>query len=95
MPSGVNPGAEPDQLTQQFVLTLPLDTDTDFDLVITAVSKETSNGDEEIDRWRGLGGWRLLGNGRARRAREAGPVEVRQRAGSDNVGNSTGAPCAC
>jgi hypothetical protein len=48
VPGGVNPGAEPDQLFQEFVLTLPLDTDTDFDLTITAVSKETSNGDEEV-----------------------------------------------
>ena len=43
----VNPGTEPDQLIQEFVVTLPPDTDINFPLTITAVSKETSNGDEE------------------------------------------------
>jgi hypothetical protein len=47
VPGLVNPGAEPDQLVQEFLVTLPPDTDIDFPLTITAVSKETSNGDEE------------------------------------------------
>jgi len=46
-PGNVNPGAEPDQIVQQFVLTLPINTDVNFPLTITAVSKETSNGDEQ------------------------------------------------
>jgi len=46
-PLSLNPGAEPDQIVQEYLLTLPLNTDTDFDLTFTAVSKETSNGDEE------------------------------------------------
>ncbi len=45
--NGVNPGNEPDQIVQDFLLTLPIDQDSNFDLGITAVSKETSNGDEE------------------------------------------------
>jgi hypothetical protein len=47
VPSAVDPAGEPDQLTQEFVLTLPLDQDTSFDLGVTAVSSEVSNGDEE------------------------------------------------
>jgi hypothetical protein len=47
VPVSVNPGTEPDQIVQEFLLTVPLNQDTDFDLTITAVSKETSNGDEE------------------------------------------------
>jgi Big-like domain-containing protein len=43
----VNPGDEPDQIVQQFVVTVPLGQDTKFDLDITAVSKEVSNGDTE------------------------------------------------
>ena len=43
----VNPINEPDQIVQQFVVTVPLGQDTKFDLDITAVSKEVSNGDEE------------------------------------------------
>jgi len=46
-PITVNPGTQPDQIIQEYLLTLPLDTDADFDLTFTAVSKETSNGDEE------------------------------------------------
>jgi hypothetical protein len=42
-----NPVSEPDQIVQEFLLTLPLGQDTSFDLGITAVSRETSNGDEE------------------------------------------------
>jgi hypothetical protein len=45
--NGINPTGEPDQIVQDFVLTLPTDQNTDFNLGITAVSKETSNGDEE------------------------------------------------
>lgn len=46
-PVSLNPGGEPDQIVQEYLLTLPLDADTNFDLTFTAVSKETSNGDEE------------------------------------------------
>lgn len=46
-PVSVNPGDEPNEIVQEYLLTLPLDTDNDFDLTFTAVSKETSNGDEE------------------------------------------------
>ena len=46
-PLGANPAGEPDALVQDFLLTLPLDTDTSFDLTFTAVAKETSNGDEQ------------------------------------------------
>ncbi|HSC25625.1 MAG TPA: Ig-like domain-containing protein, partial [Vicinamibacterales bacterium] len=46
-PVTVNPGTEPDQIIEEYLLTLPLDQDADFDLTFTAVSKETSNGDEE------------------------------------------------
>jgi hypothetical protein len=49
VPLSVNPGTEPDQLMQQFVLTVPEGADIDFDLVVTAVSKEESNGDEEVN----------------------------------------------
>lgn len=46
-PNGIDPVSEPDQIVKDFLLTLPTDQDTDFNLGITAVSKETSNGDEE------------------------------------------------
>lgn len=42
-----NPTDEPDQIVRDFVLTVPKYFDASFDLAITAVSKETSNGDEE------------------------------------------------
>lgn len=42
-----NPVDEPDQLVRDFKLTLPVDTDVNFDLGITAYAKETSNGDEQ------------------------------------------------
>jgi len=42
-----NPAGEPGQLAMQFVVTVPLGQDTKFDLDITDVSKEVSNGDEE------------------------------------------------
>lgn len=47
VPGSVNPGSEPDQIVQQFTVTLPLDQDTSFNLDITATSKEVSNGDEQ------------------------------------------------
>jgi len=46
-PAALDPDTEPDQIVQEYLLTLPLDQDADFDLTFTAVSKETSNGDEE------------------------------------------------
>jgi hypothetical protein len=46
-PAALNPGDEPDQIIQEYLLTLPMNMDADFDLTFTAVSKETSNGDEE------------------------------------------------
>jgi hypothetical protein len=46
-PLDANPANEPDQIVQQFVVTVPLGQDTKFDLDITAFSKEVSNGDEE------------------------------------------------
>lgn len=46
-PLGINPGGQPDGITQQFVLTVPTGQDIDFDLSFTAVSVETSNGDTE------------------------------------------------
>jgi hypothetical protein len=47
VPGGTNPGSEPDQIVQEFRITLPLDQDTNFNLEITATSKEVSNGDEQ------------------------------------------------
>ena len=44
-PGLVNPGGQPDQITQEFVLTLPADQDANFDLSFTSTSQETSNGD--------------------------------------------------
>jgi Bacterial Ig domain len=43
----VNPTDEPDQIVTQFVVTVPLGQDTDFNLNITAVSEEESNHDTE------------------------------------------------
>jgi Bacterial Ig domain len=45
---GINPGDQPGQIEQQFVVTLPPHQDTNFNLTFTAVSQETSNGDREI-----------------------------------------------
>ena len=42
-----NPLNEPDQIVMQFVVTVPLKEDTDFNLDITAFSQEESNFDEE------------------------------------------------
>ena len=44
----LNPGDQPDQLIRQFVLTLPADGNSDFDVKVAAVSKEVSNGDEQV-----------------------------------------------
>lgn len=46
-PVAANPGGEPDQIVQDFLLTLPINADSDFDLTFTAESRETSNGDTE------------------------------------------------
>jgi hypothetical protein len=46
-PGSVNPGTEPDQITQQFVVTFPIDTDVNVPLTLAAISQETSNGDEQ------------------------------------------------
>lgn len=43
-PGSVNPGDQPDQIVRDFVLTLPVDRDADFDLTFTSTSQETSNG---------------------------------------------------
>lgn len=42
-----DPADEPGQVVRDFVLTLPLGQDTNFNLGITAVARETSNGDEQ------------------------------------------------
>ena len=54
LPAGVTltpltafPGGQPDHVEQQFLLTVPTGEDVNFDLSFTAVSRETSNGDEE------------------------------------------------
>lgn len=38
----------PGEVTQQFIVTLPMDQDSSFDLGINAYAKEASNGDEEV-----------------------------------------------
>jgi hypothetical protein len=45
---GINPGDEPDQIIQDFAVALPPRQDTKFDLTFTAVSQETSNGDQQV-----------------------------------------------
>ena len=45
---GINPGDEPNEIVQEFKVTLPQNQDIDFDLNFTAVSEETSNGDQEV-----------------------------------------------
>ena len=47
--NGINPSTQPNQITQDFVLTLPLNQDTSFNLSVIAVSKEMSNGDEQTN----------------------------------------------
>lgn len=46
-PVAYNPVDQPDQITKEFLITLPYGEDTSFDLGITAVSQEESNGDTE------------------------------------------------
>ena len=46
-PGGINPADQPGQIVQDFVLSLPHNTDTKFDLNITAFSQELSNSDQE------------------------------------------------
>ncbi|MFC0590438.1 Ig-like domain-containing protein [Novosphingobium aquiterrae] len=46
-PVSVAPGGQPDHIAQDFLLTLPIDQDTNFNLTFTAESQETSNGDTE------------------------------------------------
>jgi hypothetical protein len=48
-PGEVNPCTKPDEIVQDFTLTLPSNQDVNFDLGITAVSKEVSNGDKVSD----------------------------------------------
>lgn len=47
-PGSVNPGTEPDQIVQEFLITVPMDQDVSFNLDIAAWAKETSNGDEQV-----------------------------------------------
>lgn len=44
-PASLDPSDQPDQLTKQFLVTLPKDQDTAFDLTFTATAKEEVNGD--------------------------------------------------
>ncbi len=46
-PVSANPGGEPDHIGQDFLLTLPINADANFNLTFTAESRETSNGDTE------------------------------------------------
>jgi Big-like domain-containing protein len=46
-PSSINPSTVPDTLTQDFVVAVPQHEDANFDVTVTATSKETSNADEE------------------------------------------------
>lgn len=46
-PTGNDPAGEPDQIVQQFLLTVPLNEDANFDLSFTAAAQETSNGDTQ------------------------------------------------
>jgi Cadherin-like domain len=46
-PVSVTPGGDPDQIVQDFLLTLPIDQDHLFDLTFTVESEEESNGDTE------------------------------------------------
>ena len=55
LPSGVtatplsaDPIGQPGQVVQQFLITVPLDQDTNFDLGISAYSEEMSNGDQQV-----------------------------------------------
>ena len=46
-PLGADPADQPDQLVQQFLITVPDEEDILFNLDVTAFSQEESNGDEE------------------------------------------------
>lgn len=46
-PGEINPTGQPNQITQEFTLTLPEGSDANFDLSFTAISQEKSNGDQE------------------------------------------------
>ena len=46
-PGSLNPGDQPDQIVQQFIVSLPTNQSTKFDLNISAVSQEVSNGDTQ------------------------------------------------
>jgi Bacterial Ig domain len=46
-PVSVTPGGDPDQIVQDFLLTLPIDQDHLFDLTFTVEAEEESNGDTE------------------------------------------------
>jgi len=46
-PVSVDPSTNPDHINQDFVVTVPEHQDTNFDLTVTATSKETSNLDDE------------------------------------------------
>ena len=45
---GINPGDEPDDIVQQFAVTLLPNQDTAFDINIAAFSQETTNGDQQV-----------------------------------------------
>jgi hypothetical protein len=47
VPLSADPAGEPDQLVQQFLITVPDEQDILFNLDVTAFSREVSNGDEE------------------------------------------------
>jgi hypothetical protein len=47
VPVEVDPSSEPDQVVQEYLLTLPIDTDTQFDLTFTALAEEASNADQQ------------------------------------------------
>lgn len=46
--ASINPAGQPGSLVQQFVLTLPFNQDTSFNLGINAKSQEVSNGDQQL-----------------------------------------------
>jgi hypothetical protein len=45
---GINPGDQPDDIVQQFAVTLLPNQDTAFDINIAAFSQETTNGDQQV-----------------------------------------------
>lgn len=46
--AAAQPGATPGSLVQEFLLTLPADASSNFDLSFSAIAKEQSNGDEQV-----------------------------------------------